>query len=261
MRILYFRYDEYDSIELSDSNITPNTNGSQETSNNPPYHKHPTRLRHASTHNLIFSKKDSIRNPLLRHKNSAKQCSAYTKSGEVVESITTSFNERIPTPKIIIKSITEKHSSSPRDSLNNTNNSNNRLTDEEPEAQGLLVNDDIAKAKSHSDYKLSRRSEPHIRKPEPVFKKSSTLPALTDETNFRTSSLRNIISNKLLMQKRQLTERKQDTKAARTLSAILLAFICTWSPYMAFTLTNAFRANTISSVLYSIGKCLVVSPL
>jgi len=49
-------------------------------------------------------------------------------------------------------------------------------------------------------------------------------------------------------------ERRQDKKAAKTLSAILLAFLVTWTPYNVFTLINAFRPATISDDLYNFGK-------
>ena len=53
---------------------------------------------------------------------------------------------------------------------------------------------------------------------------------------------------------------KHDGKAAKTLSAILLAFICTWSPYMLFTLINSLGKNendsgtVLPTTLYSIGE-------
>ena len=36
------------------------------------------------------------------------------------------------------------------------------------------------------------------------------------------------------------SEKKQDRKAAKTLSAILLAFIITWTPYSVLVIINAF---------------------
>lgn len=49
-------------------------------------------------------------------------------------------------------------------------------------------------------------------------------------------------------------ERKQDKKAAKTLSAILLAFIITWTPYNIFTVVQTFCTDCIDPTLYAIGK-------
>jgi phage tail sheath protein FI len=49
-------------------------------------------------------------------------------------------------------------------------------------------------------------------------------------------------------------EKKQEQKAAKTLSAILLAFIVTWTPYNLFTVIQTFCGCTIDANLYAIGK-------
>ena len=51
-------------------------------------------------------------------------------------------------------------------------------------------------------------------------------------------------------------ERKQDQKAAKTLTAILLAFIITWTPYNIFTLVETFCSGCINETLYAIGMPL-----
>ncbi|XP_067939128.1 muscarinic acetylcholine receptor M1-like [Watersipora subatra] len=51
-------------------------------------------------------------------------------------------------------------------------------------------------------------------------------------------------------------EKRQKSKAAKTISAISLAFILTWSPYMVFTVINAFNENIIPDILYKIGYWL-----
>jgi muscarinic acetylcholine receptor M3 len=52
-------------------------------------------------------------------------------------------------------------------------------------------------------------------------------------------------------------ERKQDQKAAKTLSAILLAFIVTWTPYNIFTVIQTFCSDAcINPTLYAIGYWL-----
>ena len=55
--------------------------------------------------------------------------------------------------------------------------------------------------------------------------------------------------------RKQRIERKQDRKAAKTLSAILLAFIVTWTPYNIFTVIETFcTENCINETVYAIGK-------
>jgi hypothetical protein len=50
------------------------------------------------------------------------------------------------------------------------------------------------------------------------------------------------------------SERKQDQKAAKTLTAILLAFLITWTPYNIFTLVEVFCKDCVPPTLYEIGK-------
>jgi muscarinic acetylcholine receptor M3 len=54
--------------------------------------------------------------------------------------------------------------------------------------------------------------------------------------------------------RRKRQESRQDRKAAKTLSAILLAFIVTWTPYSVFTLINVWCNDCINPTLYSFGK-------
>ncbi|XP_076442821.1 muscarinic acetylcholine receptor M1-like [Babylonia areolata] len=51
-------------------------------------------------------------------------------------------------------------------------------------------------------------------------------------------------------------ERKQDQKAAKTLTAILLAFLITWTPYNIFILVETFCDGCIDRTIYSIGYWL-----
>ncbi|CAG5132646.1 unnamed protein product [Candidula unifasciata] len=51
-------------------------------------------------------------------------------------------------------------------------------------------------------------------------------------------------------------ERRQDQKAAKTLTAILLAFIVTWTPYNIFTVVEVFCEGCVNKTLYSIGYWL-----
>ncbi|XP_005107677.1 muscarinic acetylcholine receptor M3 [Aplysia californica] len=51
-------------------------------------------------------------------------------------------------------------------------------------------------------------------------------------------------------------ERRQDQKAAKTLTAILLAFIVTWTPYNIFTVVEVFCEGCVDETLYAIGYWL-----
>ena len=49
-------------------------------------------------------------------------------------------------------------------------------------------------------------------------------------------------------------EKKADRKAAKTLSAILLAFVITWTPYNVFAVLNSFCPDCIDPKLYIFGE-------
>jgi len=51
----------------------------------------------------------------------------------------------------------------------------------------------------------------------------------------------------------QTQEKRQDWKALRMLSAILLAFLVTWSPYNLFTVIQTFCTSCINPSLYAMG--------
>lgn len=57
-------------------------------------------------------------------------------------------------------------------------------------------------------------------------------------------------------ERKQHLEKKQDRKAAKTLSAILLAFVVTWTPYNVFTLIQVFCSDCIHPTIYNIGYWL-----
>ena len=59
--------------------------------------------------------------------------------------------------------------------------------------------------------------------------------------------------------KKKRQEKKQEKKAVKTLSAILLAFIVTWTPYNIFTIIQALCQCEINSHLYAIGECFSTS--
>ena len=49
--------------------------------------------------------------------------------------------------------------------------------------------------------------------------------------------------------KKSTSEKKQERKAAKTLSAILLAFIITWTPYSVLTVVNAILGKELAEQL------------
>lgn len=59
-----------------------------------------------------------------------------------------------------------------------------------------------------------------------------------------------------MVQQRKKLEKKQDQKAAKTLSAILLAFILTWTPYNINVVANTFCDNCVDQfeIYSSFGK-------
>lgn len=58
--------------------------------------------------------------------------------------------------------------------------------------------------------------------------------------------------------KKRRFERKQDKKAAKTLSAILLAFIITWTPYNIFAISETFCYECVPSELYNLGEYISI---
>jgi len=59
----------------------------------------------------------------------------------------------------------------------------------------------------------------------------------------------------------QTQEKRQDYKALRMLSAILLAFVVTWSPYNLFTVIRTFCTNfCINPSIYAAGKSSSCTP-
>lgn len=61
--------------------------------------------------------------------------------------------------------------------------------------------------------------------------------------------------------KRKRSEKKQDQKAAKTLSAILLAFIVTWLPYQIATIIESFCSGCVPALLYHFCKYSLISLL
>jgi len=66
------------------------------------------------------------------------------------------------------------------------------------------------------------------------------------------SALRTGMRTRLRRGGRRKKER-QENKAAKTLSAILLAFIITWTPYNVFTVISLFCDDCINPMLYAFG--------
>ncbi len=79
------------------------------------------------------------------------------------------------------------------------------------------------------------------------------------QRNSKTDTLKALREQKL---KRSKLEKKQDQKAAKILSAILLAFVVTWTPYNINVVLMAFCHNCLDNfdVWISFGKkCLILT--
>jgi len=66
--------------------------------------------------------------------------------------------------------------------------------------------------------------------------------------------LTQVVRDRRERKQRQQQEKKAEMKAARTLTAILLAFVVTWTPYNVFILIQAFCPDCIPPTLYAIGE-------
>lgn len=82
------------------------------------------------------------------------------------------------------------------------------------------------------------------------FKKKTTSIDLSENStsaNSKTTANQNkqLLTNNNKKLSRKKMEKKQDQKAAKTLSAILLAFIITWTPYNINVVVNTFCNNCL----------------
>ncbi|KAH7723271.1 Protein GAR-3 a [Aphelenchoides avenae] len=88
---------------------------------------------------------------------------------------------------------------------------------------------------------------------------SMTLPSANTHLNGKQKVIAANIRDEQLRKsdkERRKNERKQESKAAKTLSAILFAFIVTWTPYNLIVCWEAFFPNSIPDVLFTISYCL-----
>ncbi|CAL1538066.1 unnamed protein product, partial [Lymnaea stagnalis] len=128
---------------------------------------------------------------------------------------------------------------------NNLVNQNCNDLSETPTVKSKLLG--CLKIDRDSDYlEDSSSSEPPGSPPTSNAHSNSTLPALcTPRSNGEKARSK-------VQSRRQ--ERRQDQKAAKTLTAILLAFIVTWTPYNIFAVVQVFCGGCINGTLYAIGK-------
>ncbi len=140
-----------------------------------------------------------------------------------------------PTAKPTIKMITDSEDDDDRNA--NEMTSLTKGKDSEPEADDAKDTDDAGEDDSSSS--VARR--------------------FTQTDNLRMAMQARVavkLANKMKTQRarKQRIERKQDRKAAKTLSAILLAFIVTWTPYNIFTVIETFCTQScINATVYAIG--------
>ncbi|CAI4231530.1 unnamed protein product [Auanema sp. JU1783] len=119
--------------------------------------------------------------------------------------------------------------------------------------------------------RLSTCESPVIERPENVLRSKSEM--ITEHANEfgkrlshkeTTSPTKNgrllkgfsSVNDRKSEKERKKNERKQESKAAKTLSAILCAFIVTWTPYNLIVCWEAFFPKTIPDTLFQISYCL-----
>uniref|UniRef100_A0A3B3IKT6 Muscarinic acetylcholine receptor n=1 Tax=Oryzias latipes TaxID=8090 RepID=A0A3B3IKT6_ORYLA len=91
----------------------------------------------------------------------------------------------------------------------------------------------------------------------PLFKASSSnLPGLTMTIKDAALAKRFALRAKPEINKHKNEKKANEKKAARTLSAILLAFMMTWLPYNIMVLINTFCQNCIPEALWALGYWL-----
>ena len=295
--VLFHRYDDLESIEISESHATPSgEHDSSHITNNLSVNKHSyssqmnnNQLQNGNSrqtgnnksssleasHSKGSFKKSFLYNLIARSqsqnsmKNSQREQPPPISAPppEVLECITTSFNERVPTPEHMVNN---NHCSSrhlPLSRISTASNSppptcanhcsklpvNNRYSLESCHSP-LLARFSNNSNDSHKSYTTCRSEHSLIHY-------NSTADQTLSAT--RSHHHKSPLPNRLSLNKMnsggsnsgpRRNERKQDGKAAKTLSAILFAFIITWSPYHLFTLINAFDSSIIPDVLYSIGE-------
>ena len=81
--------------------------------------------------------------------------------------------------------------------------------------------------------------------------KTKLLPKISNKSEVTQNEKKSTLQN---TQKKKRNDKKQDQKAAKTLSAILLAFIVTWTPYNVFTVIQTFYKCAIPPTLYNFGE-------
>ncbi|CAD5223265.1 unnamed protein product [Bursaphelenchus okinawaensis] len=85
---------------------------------------------------------------------------------------------------------------------------------------------------------------------------STKLNQKQDQQNGRALSAKDREEQRKSEKERRKNERRQESKAAKTLSAILFAFIVTWTPYNVIVCWEAFYPNSVPEILFTISYCL-----
>lgn len=82
-----------------------------------------------------------------------------------------------------------------------------------------------------------------------LVEQDTNMPNSCIQSKARSQQCRNRLADlkKKNIQNRKKLEKKQDQKAAKTLSAILFAFIFTWTPYNINVVVNTFCDNCLDT--------------
>lgn len=113
-------------------------------------------------------------------------------------------------------------------------------------------------SKKHISYKFKpgskgKKSNPAIPTPCPP-KTEQTSKNASPSSSSTTKALDPVLKNQITKRKRNVLVKEK--KAAQTLSAILLAFILTWTPYNIMVLISTFCADCIPKSLWDLGYWL-----
>ncbi|KAM6961302.1 muscarinic acetylcholine receptor M5-like [Aplochiton taeniatus] len=113
---------------------------------------------------------------------------------------------------------------------------------------------DVAEAAGHQPQRPSRNGEASKMAPPSSFSSAESMSAAASAASSTSKPLDATLKSQLTKRKRMVLIKER--KAAQTLSAILLAFILTWTPYNIMVLISTFCSDCIPLSLWHLGYWL-----